>query len=294
MVFATGYVDQAIKQGQLNYLLVLPAEALPLKTVAAQATQGLSVSENQVTYKLRLLDETDTVVQEQLLALTPLDDHSATSDPALFSTSFPAPAGSIAKVELLADNEIIDTLASGIGQPLVSILQPTNGSVIDANLTIEWSASDPDATDRLLFTVQYSHDAGVHWQTLVNDFPGSLTGTTVLKLADPGSLHGSDGATARIRVMASDGYHTAIADSQPFVLANRKPDVYIVSPGESQSFAADELVLLTGGATDTEDGGLGAAALAWAVDETPVGTDTQPPIQTANHRHAPSISSLIL
>jgi hypothetical protein len=33
---------------------------------------------------------------------------------------------------------------------------------------IQWTASDPDAGDMLLFTVQYSHDSGAAWHTLVS------------------------------------------------------------------------------------------------------------------------------
>jgi len=154
----------------------------------------------------------------------------------------------------------------------VAIQQPTNGAVIDSNLVIQWTASDPDPGDRLLFTVQYSYNGGVRWHTLVNDFPASPTGINTLSLADLGSLHGSTGQTAIIRVIASDGYNTTIANSQLFSVVNRPPDVFITSPGNGQSIPAGHPVILSGGATDAEDGGLGSAALSWRVDGTAAGS----------------------
>ncbi len=273
VVFATGYIDMAIQQGQLNYLLELPAASLPPQTLAQKLAQSdPQAAAPQVVYKLRLLNESGVVLQEELITLLPLDDHSEGSDPALFSTTFAPPAGQVAKVQLLADAKVISTLITGLGKPVVKLQKPASGATIDANLVIEWTASDPDPDDRLLFTVQYSYDNGGHWHTLITDFPGSSTGNNRLSLADLGSLHSSNGQAAIIRVIGSDGYHTAIGTSAKFSVPNRKPDAYIISPVKNQSFAAGLPVSLRGGATDVEDGGLSDASLAWTVDGSAVGS----------------------
>jgi len=268
VVFATGYIDQAINQGVVNYLLTLPAASLP-PTTLAQSRHG---ADPNAVYKLRLLAANGAILHEEPITPLPLDDHSAESDPALFSVTFAPPSGQVAQVQLMADATAIYTLTPGLGQPTIAVQQPTDNAVIDANLTIQWTASDPDPEDRLLFTVQYSYDNGGHWHTLVADFPGSPTGENVLSLADLGSLHSSSGQTAQIRVIGSDGYHTAIGTSASFSVPNRKPDPFITSPVSGQSFLAGAPALLRGGAIDAEEGGLSGGALAWTVNGNGAGS----------------------
>ena len=79
---------------------------------------------------------------------------------------------------------------------------------------------------------------------------------------------------ALIRVLASDGYNTTIATSQPFTVNNRKPTPYIVNPVADQSYPAGESITLRGGATDAEDGGLSGTSLVWQVDGNMAGNGT--------------------
>ena len=136
-------------------------------------------------------------------------------------------------------------------------------------------ASDPDPQDRLLFTVQYSHNSGAEWHTLTADYPSTPAGTYTLTYNDLGSLQGSAPNAARIRVLASDGYNTGIATSQPFTLKNRKPEPYIVAPSGGQTYPAGAAVVLQGGATDPEDGGLTGSSLTWALDGNNAGSGAE-------------------
>jgi hypothetical protein len=273
VVYTAGFIDLETNQAALNYLLVLPQSTLPPQALAAvQAADAEHAELPHAAYKLRLLAANNSILHEEPITPLPLDDHVAGSQPALFSTTFAPPAGQVAKVQLLADTAVIASLTPGLGQPAVSVQQPANGAVIDASLTIQWTASDPDPNDRLLFTVQYSYDGGAQWHTLVSDFPPSPTGVNTLVLGDLGSLHESNGQTALIRVIGSDGYNTAIGSSQSFSVTNRKPDVAILAPANGQSFPAPQPVVLSGAANDAEDGGLSGAALTWAVDGAAAGT----------------------
>ncbi len=261
VVFAAGYIDLEINQGMLNYLLVLPQASLPSQAfVAVQSADAGHAELSHAAYTLRLLAADNTVLHDEPVTPLPIDDHVSGSQPALFSKTFAVPSGQVAKVQLLADSTVIASLTPGTGLPTVSVQQPAGGAVIDANLTIEWTAADPDPGDQLHHTVQYSYDGGAHWHTLVTEFPGSATGSNRLALADLGSLHGTTGQTAVIRVLASDGYNTAIGLSQPFTVVNRRPDVAILSPVGGESFPVPQPVLLSGAANDAEDGGLSGAA----------------------------------
>ncbi|MBW7881305.1 MAG: IPT/TIG domain-containing protein [Caldilineaceae bacterium] len=268
-VFVTGLVDTANNRGEISLILVLPTSSVPLATRQALSVQAAGVDHGDAphaVYKLRLLDPAGTVLVERTLTLTPLDDHTTESNAALFSDLFAEPAGKVATVQLLADATVIDSVAPGANSPTVSIQKPEASVVIDNKLKIQWTASDPDPDDRLLFTVQYSHNSGVSWHTLTLNLPGTPDPANTLDLSDLGSLHGSGPNTALVRVLASDGYNTAIATSQPFTLKNRPPEPVISDPVAGQTFAGGQDVLLRGSATDAEDGGLAGAALKWQVD----------------------------
>ncbi|MFN8487811.1 MAG: hypothetical protein U0350_09485 [Caldilineaceae bacterium] len=292
-IFASGFVDETNNRGKLNYLQVLPKATLSagmkrkmanLQTLVDNAVQAADVHEGQqanVNYHLQLLDAQGAVLSDQPLTLSQQDNHDGNVT-AVFVTSFDAPVGVVAKAVLLADSTALDSLQPGSAAPVVSIQQPTGGAVIDANLVIQWTASDADSNDKLLFAVQYSYDNGGHWQTLVNDYPSTPNPVNTLTLADLGSLHGSNGNTAIIRVIASDGFNTTIATSQPFQVPNRAPEPYITAPNNGQWVTPDQPIILEGGANDAEDGGIAASGLAWSIDNGTIGN--------GNNNHAAGLA----
>jgi len=268
-VFVTGLVDTANNRGKIAQVLQLPTVSVPpatRQTSSGQAAQLRHEGAPHAAYTLRLLDPSGAVLLARTLTLTELDDHSTESNSALFSDLFAPPVGQVATIQLLADSIVIDTLTPGINAPTIAIQQPAGNVLVTDNLTIQWTASDPDVTDRLRFTVQYSYNSGASWHTLALDIPNMPDSNNVLSLSDLGSLHGSGIGTAVIRILATDGYNTAVALSPAFSLSNRPPAPIISAPGAGQAFAAGQAVLLHGSATDAEDGGLGASALAWQID----------------------------
>ncbi|MCB9156830.1 MAG: IPT/TIG domain-containing protein [Caldilineaceae bacterium] len=276
-VFVSGLVDTENNRGQLSTVLVLPTSSVPLATVRSLAMQTSAAAHDTIThaiFKLRLLDAAGTVLVERTLTLTEMDNHAPGSASALFSDLFDEPTGQVAKVQLLADNTVIDEIAPGAAAPTVSIAQPASGSTVSDSMTIAWSADDADANDQLLFTVQYSHDNGAKWHTIVVNFPSTPDKNYTLTLDDLGGLPGSAPNQALIRVLASDGYHTTIATSQPFTVNNRQPEPVILVPVENQTFAAGLAIPLSGRATDPEDGGLSGSSLIWDVDNNAAGAGT--------------------
>ena len=123
--------------------------------------------------------------------------------------------GSVALVG--RDGVVIAQRTVSAGDPAVSVEVPE----LDGDrgtLHVRWKASDPDG-DALTFAVQFSPDDGVQWQLL--DPLVAATELTVPLDGLPG------GARCRIRVTASDGIRTALAESAPFELPNRAPRVSI-------------------------------------------------------------------
>lgn len=273
-VFVAGVVDTHEARGELTVSLALPTESVPPATRLALSSQHASPrhgADPHITYTLRLRDNADTVLLDRTLVLQEMDDHRADSNTALFSDLFAPPAGPVAKIELLANGAVVDTLTPGVNKPVAAVQQPSAGVQFSDTLTIQWTAVDPDPDDRLLYTVQYSHDDGTSWHTLALNLPSTPSATNTFSVTDLSILHGSAPGAARVRVLASDGYNTAIATSAGFTLVNRPPDPTILAPAPGQTFAADDAVLLQGTAIDAEDGGLPASSLTWRVDGGDVG-----------------------
>ncbi|MBC8422399.1 MAG: hypothetical protein H8E01_00050, partial [Chloroflexi bacterium] len=81
---------------------------------------------------------------------------------------------------------------------------------------------------------------------------------------DTTSLPG--GEEVLIRVLASDGFHTASADSPPLSVPTKAPDVLIAAPSEGALLPPERALYLDGSAYDPEDGPLSDAALSWWSD----------------------------
>ncbi len=274
LVLVTGGINPTAGEGTLNYAWVYPATAMSAgmwaKWTAAMARNQPPQTSNAVTYRLRLRDPSGAVLAEQPVTL--LESEDLDTETRAFLLTFPAPSGTVATVELVADGTVLDRRAPGTGTPTVTILQPASGETVQDELTLSWQAQDPDPEDELLFTVQYSPDNGATWFSLLTDYPappGADTVTLTLQnLTTPGSRPGQ----ARIRVAASDGYHTGLATSPGFTVTNRKPRAFIASPTAEESIPADEPVLLRGAGMDVEDGGLSDSALRWRLNGQDKGT----------------------
>ena len=100
--------------------------------------------------------------------------------------------------------------------PYVHMISPNGGESLSGSTgVLSWTAGDADG-DPLEYVIQYSTDAGATWQTLVTSWQ-----STTYEL-DLGSIPGSD--QALIRVLASDGFHTAQDQSDAtFSVAKNAP-----------------------------------------------------------------------
>ncbi len=274
MVLVTGGIHPSNNEGTLNYAWVYPTTAMSAgmraKWASALATGQAREAGNSVTYRLRLRAPDGTVLTEQPVTL--LESEDLDTETKAFLLTFPAPSGTVATVELLADGTVLDRRSPGTGTPTVTVLQPAGGETVQDQLTLSWRAQDPDPGDELLFSVQYSPDDGATWFSLLTDYPAQPgTDTVTLTLRDL-TIPGSQPGKARIRVASSDGYHTGLATSPGFTVTNRRPQAFIASPTAGESLPAGRTVLLRGAGMDVEDGGLPDNALRWRLNGQDRGT----------------------
>jgi hypothetical protein len=245
-----------------------------LQVAAPRAADALTAAGSDAThaYHLRVIAADGISVLDDRTITPAMDSGHLALLSTGFELTFPAPAAAVGRVELMDGAAVLATLQPGSATPVVGIVQPVDGQVVSDALTVMWQAADPDPGDKLVYVLQYSPDEGLHWYSLVTNYAGPL-GSPVISLT-LSSLSGIPGSTqgGRIRVAASDGYHTALATSARFFVSNRPPQPYIVLPIADQTVPAGESVVLSGGASDAEDGGLSGEALTWTVDGVPAGS----------------------
>gem|GEM_PF-2191641 len=162
-----------------------------------------------------------------------------------------------ARIVLLRNGQALDSRLASAHTPSVTVEYPNGGeSLTGPTATLKWSANDPDG-DTLEYTIQYSVDAGTSWQTLVS---GWQSATYELNL---GLIAGTN--QGLLRVLASDGFHTAQDQSNgTFSVARHAPQASIRTPVNDSMYVATQTVILEGSAYDNEDGQLGDAALTWS------------------------------
>lgn len=159
-------------------------------------------------------------------------------------------------ISILYDGRVIERRDATENVPIINLIFPSRDENWSGDKgTISWEASDNDG-DELQYVVQLSYDGGQTWRTeAVN-----LT-ETYLELPlefIPGTNQ------ALVRVLASDGFHTAQAVSNStFTIAGHNPYVYITTPTDGREYMQSQHILLYGEGYDVEDGQLSDSAFSW-------------------------------
>lgn len=213
---------------------------------------GTTGSMTTGTYAIRL-----ETAQGQTLFTYNFDPGSSSEGPSDRPFVFALPFNQqTRKVSLLHNNQVLATRTASNNVPNVTITAPNGGeNLTGQTTTVTWSATDLD-NDTLTFMLQYSRDNGTTWQTVAVNLKGSS------HQLDLNAIPGS--SQARVRIIATDGFNTAMDQSDGVITVGRHaPQVTIDSPREQGSFFGDQTILFEGSALDLEDGSLGNSAFSW-------------------------------
>ena len=263
-----GVIDSGSNAGSLDTAFTLPANQTSdrqLQKVLGTQIQSKVAAPGAPNYHLQIIGTGAQLLADHPIELNPVEDGDPAA-PLPFEMTIAAPAGIAAHLHLMQDDQILASLSPGTAHPAISLSQPAGGTLVGSDIVVDWTASDADG-DQLFYTIQYSPDGGGQWVPLLVNYGGSGAASELLTL-DLSSEAGSDGEVALIRVIASDGFNTGIAVSQPFSVVKRDPVVAITHPAEDQVFAASDLVLLHGFATDAEDGLIADNQFFWSTGQT--------------------------
>jgi hypothetical protein len=154
----------------------------------------------------------------------------------------------------------IGRLTASPNAPTVDLLSPLGGESLLASGTnpISWTASDADG-DALHYIVQYSRDGGQNWESLATNLIDSSYSVDLATVA------GS--SQAMVRVIASDGFNSAVAQSPAaFTVEAKGPEIHIASPDADYALEENWPVVLQAWGTDPEDGYVSPEAFSWTSD----------------------------
>jgi hypothetical protein len=181
------------------------------------------------------------------------DAEESPGRPAVIAEVVPWTDGTV-KLEIRLNGQVVATRSASVHPPTVSLTAPTGGSIPAGPLPVSWSGSDPDG-DTLSYSLLYSNDGGVGWETVATNLTGSSVQLNTSQLP---------GGSGLLRVVASDGFLTGQDTSAALSMPLHAPSAEILTPSEGQVFYPTQQVSLQGSAYDLEDGSLGDSAFAWA------------------------------
>lgn len=279
IIFVTGAYEPLSTMGHLYYTYVLPPEMVSSDPAQALTAAGLTPHQHhhgaEPEGKIRLRRADDTVITETAIDLLAPDSHGAERAIYTFVTELPVPGEAVAAIDLIVDGKVVATRTPSANAPVVTILAPAVNSTLGESITLRWQATDAD-NDELLYSVNYSPDGGTTWLPILVEIAGDLASDiTTVTLESPETFPGSGGNNGQLRVIASDGYNTTIAEVGPFTVADRAPQTFILAPTAEEWFAATESVTIRGIGYDAEAGSVNDEQLTWQVNGTSAGTGRQ-------------------
>lgn len=194
-------------------------------------------------------------------------------------------SSSVARIVLKTGATEIAVLPVSTRAPVIDILSPNGGEAWAANgtYTVTWTASDADG-DTLAYYILYSPNAD-DW------VPIGRTITETHLIVSGAKLAG--GNTAKIRVIASDGFNTSTDESDAsFAVEGKEPRVHILSPEGDGTVSVGTPLWLQGYAYDLEDGILEGDALHWTSSEDgDLGTGSQKLIVLSQGQHTITLTA---
>jgi DNA-binding beta-propeller fold protein YncE/PKD repeat protein len=205
-------------------------------------------------YSLAFLDSEGNVLAEESFSPAFTLPDAGLLDEGIIDLVRPYPDAT-AKVDIRWKGRVLASLAPSASPPVVSNVVVSLGTA--GRSTISWSANDPDG-DSLTYSVFYSPDGGATFRPIAS-------GLTTTELFWDGRLVGGS-SNALVRVDASDGFYRGSGSSSIFGLAQKPPQVVILSPIAGARIPEGAFLSLRGMAFDPEDGLLDSDSLTWELD----------------------------
>ncbi len=213
---------------------------------------------------VKFRNDNDSLVQTYGFNPTFVDVEGKEQDTVYFTAVLPEVAG-VTRITLTYNNTDLDTITKTSNAPTITVISPSAGESWAGNelYDIQWIASDLDGDD-LTFTILYSDDGGINWTSLASN----LKNVTSYQV---NSSRLTSSNNAMIRVVASDGFNTVMADSAVFSVAPRHPSVMIFSPSASVGYTTSSVISFQGMALASTGSPIPDNQTYWKLDDSLIG-----------------------
>ena len=249
LLVVSGFFNASSNTGALFPAYALPAEMLKAETVAELTAVPADLPVDYPV-RLQLLDAAGAVLVDQPAPSVPLSDEEHGNAMIHRALDLPAEARTL---RLVNSGVMLAQIEISAHAPQLQLDAPV---LADGKLKVTWTGTDEDG-DTLSYTIQYSPDDGITWQTVNVNIPESAFSI------DTAHLPGGD--RTRVRVIATDGILTAVAISDALPLPRHPPAVHISGIQEGQKFDFGGGLLVDGFGYDPEDGSLDDGGLQWSL-----------------------------
>jgi hypothetical protein len=241
----------------------LQSQRVQIPIASRQSTVGVVPTRVPGPYHIRLFDSSNV-----LLADYPFTPQAGSDEPSLLSFAQVVDfIPGTRRVTIYSDKTDRELGSLPVSQraPTVTITSRSGGPDLPGSgpVTLKWSGFDLDG-DSVTYSVLYSPNGRTSWRGLVV----GTSDSEITLLSD--QLEGTRGPTGYLRVVGSDGVLTGIADSDPFSVLNKSPEVHVTSLASGSSYPYGALIPLQGVAQDVEDGTLDDRQLRWVSDRSGV------------------------
>ena len=258
-VYAAAHAALTAPGPEADYLMISgqiawdaqSATLAPIEVIRRTAQSSIGVSGDAFTLEIR--DATGSPLAS--IPFSPALTHFSQGEAVPFELTVPRPDGA-ASVVILLGSQILGRRDASAHPPTLTIASAPSGTLSSAT-QLAFDASDADS-DALTYTIEMSFDNRTTW------VPVAVGLDQPLWTIDPASLPGSDNAW--LRVQASDGFDTAVAESGPFQIPPHAPSILLDSPSDAITVGQGSPLLLQVQATDLEDGPLTGNSISWTSD----------------------------
>jgi len=252
-LMAVGLVDHDQNTASVSQVLRIPNGLIDMNHLAEILSEQEENAGADPSFLLEARNSLGALTGTAPFALLP-QAHEHGQAHSVFTVLLPDdPATTSVTVKRISDGGALGGRSASASAPVISaITSPMAGQALTNSMLISWNASDADG-DVLSYMVQYSNDNGTTWQTLTANSPVTSFSVANVDLL-PGSQTPSAPNSCRVRIIASDGFRTAVRTSDAFSVSNRPPVATITEPADGAHFAAGQTVRLHGAAWDPEDG----------------------------------------
>ncbi|MEM7799681.1 MAG: hypothetical protein AAF633_10870 [Chloroflexota bacterium] len=225
---------------------------------SSQSPDGMG---DHAHYIVQIVDQNENPLEEADLEGIE-GHHHEEEDVEEFAITLPFPSGAVGyQIIKESDKTVLAKGEISSSPPVVSnvVVAPDSESA-NGELKLSWDGSDSDG-DELLYDIYAGPENG-NLQPIITGVSSTMTQVSTEFMA---------GGPTVFKVIASDGMRTAEAQSAPYAIPHKAPEVLILSPGDGGRFQWGQPIHFSAEILDLTDSSYPDASVEWLANGNVIG-----------------------